>query len=724
MAANERQTAAPAKQAEAAGLPQPRGRALPSDAGSVVRTASSAAHRMAEGSWQVAPQQHGRVGAVDPLGRQGPCVLNPGDRHVLSTTPGRERDPVLFLRLHRHRQGGGRRRRGGRRGLVHRRGRPGPACRSPTSSTPTSMPTTTRAAASWRAVPAPRTACTKATAPRVVRLHAARATASGSTSATCWSTCCTRPATRPTASACWCATCAAATSPGSWSPATRCSSAPSAGPTSRAASGRWPAQLYDSLHAKLLTLPDRDRDLSRPPGGQRLRRGPVGQAVVHDRLREALEPAAGDGQAQLRRRADADIPPPPAGHGRHPARQPRPGRLTRCRTPSIRLGLRENLGQFSLLVLVNAFVGAMVGLERSILPAIAEQEFQLAARAAILSFIVVFGVTKALTNYVAGRLSDRFGRKHVLVAGWLVAMPVPFLLMWAPELELGPRRQRAARREPGADLVDDGDHEDRPGRAEAARPGDGAQRVLGLRRRGRQRARHRLDRRALRAAARSRSIWASSMSQPACCCRRSRSARPGTTSPTRCGPTTPATPGERDSTQREIFRRTSLTDRNLSSVSQAGLVNNLNDGMAWGLFPLVFAAAGHEPGTDRHARGDLSGRVGHRADLHRRAVRPRRPQVADRLGHVGAGGGHRRHGAGGRLRRLRPRRGAARPRHRDGLSRPCWPPSATSPTRPGARRPSASTGCGATSAMPSARCWPASPPTCSGWLLPYGWSPG
>lgn len=87
----------------------------------------------------------------------------------------------------------------------------------------------------------------------------------------------------------------------------------------------------------------------------------------------------------------------------------------------IRLGLRENLGQFGLLVLVNAFVGAMVGLERSILPAIADQEFHLVARTAMLSFIVVFGVAKALTNYGAGRLSDRWGRKHVLVAGWLVA---------------------------------------------------------------------------------------------------------------------------------------------------------------------------------------------------------------------------------------------------------------------------------------------------------------
>lgn len=96
------------------------------------------------------------------------------------------------------------------------------------------------------------------------------------------------------------------------------------------------------------------------------------------------------------------------------------------------LGLRENLAQFSLLVVVNAFVGAMVGMERAILSPIAEEVFQLAAKTAVLSFIVVFGVTKAITNYLAGRLADRFGRKHVLVAGWLVAAPVPFLLMWAP----------------------------------------------------------------------------------------------------------------------------------------------------------------------------------------------------------------------------------------------------------------------------------------------------
>src|SRR5438445_318875 len=86
----------------------------------------------------------------------------------------------------------------------------------------------------------------------------------------------------------------------------------------------------------------------------------------------------------------------------------------------IALGLRANLAQFSLLVVVNAFVGATVGIERSILPAIAERDFHLAARAAILSFIVVFGIVKALTNYAAGRLSDRLGRKRVLLVGWAV----------------------------------------------------------------------------------------------------------------------------------------------------------------------------------------------------------------------------------------------------------------------------------------------------------------
>jgi MFS family permease len=100
---------------------------------------------------------------------------------------------------------------------------------------------------------------------------------------------------------------------------------------------------------------------------------------------------------------------------------------------NVRLGLRENLGQFILLVIVNAFVGGMVGLERSILPQIAESEFHIAAKTAILSFIVVFGIAKALTNYLTGPLSNRFGRKSVLVIGWLFALPVPFILMSAAD---------------------------------------------------------------------------------------------------------------------------------------------------------------------------------------------------------------------------------------------------------------------------------------------------
>jgi MFS family permease len=96
------------------------------------------------------------------------------------------------------------------------------------------------------------------------------------------------------------------------------------------------------------------------------------------------------------------------------------------------LGLKENWRQFSLLVLVNAFVGGMVGMERSILPKLAEVEFHLAAKSAILSFIVVFGITKALTNYFAGTLANRWGRKNLLILGWIFALPVPFLLIYAP----------------------------------------------------------------------------------------------------------------------------------------------------------------------------------------------------------------------------------------------------------------------------------------------------
>ncbi len=85
-----------------------------------------------------------------------------------------------------------------------------------------------------------------------------------------------------------------------------------------------------------------------------------------------------------------------------------------------------------MLVLVNAFVGAMVGLERTVLPLLAEHDFGIASKSAMLSFIATFGVVKALSNFAAGTLSDSIGRKRVLIAGWLAAIPVPLLVIWAP----------------------------------------------------------------------------------------------------------------------------------------------------------------------------------------------------------------------------------------------------------------------------------------------------
>lgn len=98
----------------------------------------------------------------------------------------------------------------------------------------------------------------------------------------------------------------------------------------------------------------------------------------------------------------------------------------------VQLGLKENWKQFTLLVIINGFVGGMVGLERSILPQIAEKEFAIAAKTAILSFIIVFGIVKAVTNYYTGTLANKFGRKKLLVAGWVIAVPIPFMLMFAP----------------------------------------------------------------------------------------------------------------------------------------------------------------------------------------------------------------------------------------------------------------------------------------------------
>lgn len=97
-----------------------------------------------------------------------------------------------------------------------------------------------------------------------------------------------------------------------------------------------------------------------------------------------------------------------------------------------RLGLKENKGQFILLIIINAFVGGMVGLERTVLPRIAEAEFAIAAKTAILSFIIVFGIVKAITNYYTGALANKFGRRNLLIAGWVIGIPIPLILMYAP----------------------------------------------------------------------------------------------------------------------------------------------------------------------------------------------------------------------------------------------------------------------------------------------------
>jgi MFS family permease len=100
------------------------------------------------------------------------------------------------------------------------------------------------------------------------------------------------------------------------------------------------------------------------------------------------------------------------------------------KTPT--LGLRENWKQFTLLVLVNAFVGGMIGMERTIFPQFAEQQFGIASTTAILSFITAFGLSKAFANYYTGRMANKWGRKNILIIGWLVALPIPFLLIYAP----------------------------------------------------------------------------------------------------------------------------------------------------------------------------------------------------------------------------------------------------------------------------------------------------
>ena len=386
------------------------------------------------------------------------------------------------------------------------------------------------------------------------------------------------------------------------------------------------------------------------------------------------------------------------------------------RVPAVRLGLRENVAQFTLLVVVNAFVGAMVGIERSILPLLAEREFQLAARTAILSFIVVFGVTKAITNYVAGRFSDRIGRRHILIAGWLVAVPVPFLLMWAPTwswvlvangfLGISQGLTWSTTVIMKIDLVGPA----RRGLAMGVNEFAGYIAVAG--------AAWATGWIAAREGLRPEPFYlgvvfvAVGLALSLLLVRETQS-HVTLESRLRTGPTDART-------SHGVFWRTTIGDRNLSSISQAGLVNNLNDGMAWGLFPLFFAAASMSLertaalaaiypatwGLVQLGTGALSDRIG------------RKWLIA--TGHVDAGGRHR----GSPPCRTRSSGSpwvqsflASGPRW---STRHFWPALVTLPLPPGERQPSASIGSGETSVMRLAPSSQASPRISWAWVARCG----
>jgi MFS family permease len=265
---------------------------------------------------------------------------------------------------------------------------------------------------------------------------------------------------------------------------------------------------------------------------------------------------------------------------------------TTSATAPVRLGIQANLAQFVVLVGVNALVGGMVGQERTVVPLLATQVFHVDAFTAALSFIVVFGAVKAVTNLIAGTLSDRFGRKPVLVAGWLIGLPVPLLVIWAPswgwivaanvllgvnqgltwsttvimKIDLaGPKRRGLAM-----------------GLNEAS--GYGAVAVTALL----------TGLIAGRAGLRPEPFFLGltyaglGLALSSLVVKETRG-HAALEAKTHVAPT----PGlGSDLSARDVFVLTSFREPALSACSQAGLVNNLNDGMAWGLFPLLYAAGG------------------------------------------------------------------------------------------------------------------------------------
>jgi MFS family permease len=263
----------------------------------------------------------------------------------------------------------------------------------------------------------------------------------------------------------------------------------------------------------------------------------------------------------------------------------------------VRLGLRENLPQFALLVGVNALVGGLVGQERTVLPLLAEQEFALSGYTAMLTFIVAFGATKAVVNYLAGTLADRFGRKPVLVAGWLVGLPVPLLLIVAPtwgwvvfaNVLLGINQGLAwsVTVIMKIDLVGPAKRGTAMGFNEAAGYGAVAVAawVTGLL----------AEAYGLRPAPFFLGLAFAGLGLGLSVLFVRETA--GHVAHEAAGHDAGPDGHAGDLTRGQVFALATWRDRSLSAASQAGLVNNLNEGMAWGLFPVYFALAGLDIGT-------------------------------------------------------------------------------------------------------------------------------
>jgi MFS family permease len=255
----------------------------------------------------------------------------------------------------------------------------------------------------------------------------------------------------------------------------------------------------------------------------------------------------------------------------------------------VRLGLRENLAQFSLLVAVNALVGGMIGQERTVLPLLATREFHLAAFTATFTFIVAFGAVKAATNFFAGTLSDRFGRKPVLVAGWLIGLPVPLLIIWSPSwgwivfanilLGVNQGLTWSTTVIMKIDLVGPERRGLAMGFNEAA--GYGAVALTALA------TGFIAENSGLRPKPFFLGIAYAAIGLALSAVFVRETHGHAQFEARNHGEVSGALPSTH-----EIFLLTSFRERALSSCSQAGLVNNLNDGLAWGLFPIYFADAG------------------------------------------------------------------------------------------------------------------------------------